>query len=104
MVVASEDQEEGGEQRSFIPTNESGQGKPAFKLLTQEDLAREIRAAQATKAAAADAFDDVIVVEGNEDKPLTKDIPRDDSGKNQAGFRLPLREEARYVVTSFGYF
>lgn len=34
--------------------------------------------------------DDVIVVEAdNDSKPLTKDIPRDNSGRNEAGFRLP---------------
>lgn len=91
VVVGSDNEQQRG---AFIPTNESGQDRPGFKLLTQEDLARESRAAKAAKAAQEEALDDVIVVEGKEaGKSLTKDIPRDNSGRNEAGFRLPLRDE-----------
>jgi hypothetical protein len=65
--------------RTLIPTDDSSPNKPGFKLLTKADLARE---------QAEDAF---VVIEADEEgRSLFKDVPRDKSGRDQAGFRLPL--------------
>ena len=71
--------------RTFIPTNDNLSSQPGFKLLSQEDLARE------------ESQDDVIIVEvgeGAEEQARLLDIPRDTSGADQPFFKLPLPDEA----------
>lgn len=96
-VVAGDDSEVSN---GFIPTNNAESGKPGFNLLTPEDLAREeeseaLVAVRIKKDSISDEYDDVVVIEAgdNDDEPRTLDIPRDLSGKDNPGFKLPLPNE-----------
>ena len=96
-VVAADDSEVSN---GFIPTNNAESGKPGFNLLTPEDLAREeeseaLVAVRIKKDSISDEYDDVVVIEAgdNDDEPRTLDIPRDLSGKDNPGFKLPLPNE-----------
>ena len=96
-VVAADDSEVSN---GFIPTNNAESGKPGFNLLTPEDLAREeeseaLVAVRIKKDSISDEYDDVVVIEAgdNDDEPRTLDIPRDHSGKDNPGFKLPLPDE-----------
>ena len=96
-VVAADDSEVSN---GFIPTNNAESGKPGFNLLTPEDLAREeeseaLVAVRIKKDSISDEYDDVVVIEAgdNDDEPRALDIPRDLSGKDNPGFKLPLPNE-----------
>ena len=96
-VVAADDSEVSN---GFIPTNNAESGKPGFNLLTPEDLAREeeseaLVAVRIKKDSISDEYDDVVVIEAgdNDDEPRSLDIPRDLSGKDNPGFKLPLPNE-----------
>ena len=70
--------------------------------MTPEDLAREeeseaLVAVRIKKDSVSDEYDDVVVIEVGDDdddeESRTLDIPRDHSGRDNPGFKLPLPDE-----------